>query len=298
MYVSGAQSGPPANLCGSQPYYAASLFGAIAILIHLQKRKITGKGSYIDLSIQEAVASTLGHVMIDYFHDGRISGREENERSEGFSILPAKDGHVQITILRNWDTLLELIDSEGLAGELLGSKWLDASYRTEHFSQVVSIISEWTRRHTKRELFELGQAMCFPWASIDSIDEALKSPQLEFRKFFIQGSFSNGPEVAFPGPPYKFNSFSPLPQIPAPFPAEDATGILDAFLSEREKEEKPESNNRCSDEEILRGITYPPGCRRWRRERPTANRSRRLSARRPTGARSHRQRGSRPTTES
>ncbi len=105
MFVAGAKSGPPVKLCESQPYYAASLFGAIAVLIHLRKRKITGKGSYIDLSIQEAVASTLDRVTIDYFHGGRISGRGENDIGEGFTILPAKDGHIQITTLRNWDTL-------------------------------------------------------------------------------------------------------------------------------------------------------------------------------------------------
>ena len=256
MYVSGTQSGPPVKLCGSQPYYAASLFGAVAVLLHLRKRNISGKGSYFDLSIQEAVASTLGHVMIDYFHSGRISRRGENDKSEGFSILPAKDGYIQITILRNWDTLLELIDSEGLAGDLLDNKWLDASYREEHFDHIASIVAEWTRRHTKRELFELGQTMRFPWASIDTIDEVLTSPQLKFRKFFNQRPFSGeGPEITFPGPPYKFSSLSPLSQKPAPFPAKDASDILDALLSEREKKEtEPEIQNRCADEKILQGL--------------------------------------------
>jgi crotonobetainyl-CoA:carnitine CoA-transferase CaiB-like acyl-CoA transferase len=256
MYVSGTQSGPPVKLCGPQPYYTASLFGAVAVLIHLRKRNISGKGSYFDLSIQEAVASTLGHVMIDYFHSGRISRRGENDKSEGFSILPAKDGYIQITILRNWDTLLELIDSEGLAGDLLDNKWLDASYREEHFDHIASIVAEWTRRHTKRELFELGQTMRFPWASIDTIDEVLTSPQLKFRKFFNQRPFSGeGPEITFPGPPYKFSSLSPLSQKPAPFPAKDASDILDALLSEREKKEtEPEIRNRCADEKILQGL--------------------------------------------
>ena len=256
MYVSGTQSGPPVKLCGSQPYYTASLFGAVAVLIHLRKRKLSGKGSYLDLSIQEAVASTLGHVMIDYYHSGRISRRGENDRSEGFSIRPAKDGNIQITILRNWDTLLELIDSEGLAGDLLDNKWLDASYREEHFDHIASIVAEWTRRHTKRKLLELGQAMRFPWASIDTIDEVLTSPQLKSRKFFNQRPFSGeGPEIAFPGPPYKFSSLSPLSQKPAPFPAKDASDILDALLSEREKKERePEIQNRCADEKILQGL--------------------------------------------
>ncbi len=258
MFVTGTQSGPPVKLCDSQPYYAASLFGAIAVLIHLRKRKITGKGSYLDLSIQEAVASTLGHVTVDYFHGGRIVRRGENDKSEGFSILPAKDGYVQIPIVRSWDTLMELIGAEGLAGDLFDNKWLDTSYRAEHFEHIASIVAEWTRRHTKRELFELGQAMRFPWASIDSIEEALQSSQLEFRKFFIHGSFAEeGPEVIFPGLPYKFSSFPSFSQKTTPFPAKDAPGVLDALLSERESEKnrrEPEIKNYCANENILQGL--------------------------------------------
>ena len=67
MHVSGIPAGKPLKLFGPQSCYAASLFGANAVLLSLRQRKITGRGRHIDLSIQEAVASTLDHVTIDYF---------------------------------------------------------------------------------------------------------------------------------------------------------------------------------------------------------------------------------------
>jgi crotonobetainyl-CoA:carnitine CoA-transferase CaiB-like acyl-CoA transferase len=133
MYISGTLSGKPLKLYGPQSGYAASLFGANAVLLNLRKRKITGKECHIDLSIQEAVASTLDHVMIDYFHFGRIAGRQGDDyQREPFSILRCKDGYIQIPILRNWETLCELMASEGIAKDLFVRKWQNKTYREKH----------------------------------------------------------------------------------------------------------------------------------------------------------------------
>src|SRR4030043_1096391 len=71
MYVSGSPSTPPLKAFGEQSYNTASLFAAIGILLALRKRNLSGEGEHIDISLQEAVASTLEHVMIQYFY-GRI----------------------------------------------------------------------------------------------------------------------------------------------------------------------------------------------------------------------------------
>jgi crotonobetainyl-CoA:carnitine CoA-transferase CaiB-like acyl-CoA transferase len=76
IYVCRSSSGKPVKLYGDQSYYTASLYGAVAVLLNLMKSKATGTGSYIDLSIQEAVASTLDHVMVDYFSTGTISKQQ------------------------------------------------------------------------------------------------------------------------------------------------------------------------------------------------------------------------------
>jgi benzylsuccinate CoA-transferase BbsE subunit len=217
MYVSGTPSGPPVKPLGQQSYYTASLFGAVAILLALRGRRLTGKGHHIDLSTQEAVASTLDHVMVDYFYDKTVTRRQGNiYGNKLFCILPCKDGFIQITILQNWETLLDLMASEGKVEDLLEEKWQQQIYREEHFEHIMEVVGRWTKNHTKAELFELGQAMRFPWASVDSPKEVLKSPQLEARKFFVEIKLPGGnPAIPFPGPPYKFSSF-PTPSSKAP----------------------------------------------------------------------------------
>ena len=71
----------PDVLCvpfGEQSYYTGSLFGAVRIILTLRERDLTGKGMYVDFSLQEAVASTLDHVMVRWFYEKTITRRQGN----------------------------------------------------------------------------------------------------------------------------------------------------------------------------------------------------------------------------
>ncbi len=213
MFVSGVPAGQPMSLFGRQSYYAASLFGANAVLLGLRNRKVTGRGCYIDLSAQEAVASTLDHVIIDYFFNGKITGREEELRHDSFATLRCKDGYIGIPVFRNWDTLIELMESEGKAQELLESRWQRTAYREKHAARVFEVAESWAQVHTRQELFELGQAMQFPWAPIESPAEVRRCPQLKSRRFFAGISIPGcDQQISIPRLPYRFSAFKP-PQL-------------------------------------------------------------------------------------
>ena len=261
MYVSGTPAGPPVKLSGAQSRYTASLFGANAVLLSLMRRKATGTGCYIDLSIQECVTSTLDRVMIDFFHSGEIARRGRNAPSgESFAIFPCKDGYIQITPLRNFETLRQLMHSEGGAGNLLGNNWRSESYRSSHPTQIMHAIAEWTAGHTKRELFELGQAMQFPWAPICALPEVLGSPQLEARRFFIPVRLPGSEKTAMlPGIPYRFNGMLPSAPAPAPLLGEHTQQVLKRLRLKDKKDpaarnDTKESRHRFKSGNILNGI--------------------------------------------
>ncbi len=76
--------GPPRPLSGGQSTYSSSLFGAVADLCRTSGETSSREREYsIDLSTQEAVASTLDHVMTDYFRDGTISHRQGGVYGDG-----------------------------------------------------------------------------------------------------------------------------------------------------------------------------------------------------------------------
>jgi crotonobetainyl-CoA:carnitine CoA-transferase CaiB-like acyl-CoA transferase len=209
MYVTRTASRQPAVLPFRQSFYTAALFGANAALLGLRKRRITGKGCHIDLSIQEAVASMLDPVMIEYFHGGQITGGRMDDRSRSFTVLPCMDGFILITISRNWETLLALMHSEGKAADLIEKKWQKEAYREKHRGHIMDVVEGWTKAHTKAELFELGQTMQFPWAPVVSPDEIMKSRQLRARRFFSTLSLPNDRKrIRVPGCPFKLSGIS------------------------------------------------------------------------------------------
>lgn len=215
-YLTGLSPGPPRALPCGQSFYAASLFGAVAVLLAVRDRRATGKGRHIDLSAQEALASALDHVMVDYFRDGTVCRRQGNLYGNGsYAVLPAADGHVLLSLSNDWETLRELMAAEGKGEDLSGEEWQEESYRAAHGDRVAASAGEWTRLHPKDELFTLGQAMRFPWAPVYGPEEVLESPQLAARGFFVRTS-PGGEPVPMPGPPYRFRFFSPPPPRPAP----------------------------------------------------------------------------------
>lgn len=258
MHVTGVSCGKPLKLAGAQSYYAASLFGADAILLRLRQRAITGRGSYIDLSIQEAVASTLDHVMIDYFQRTIVPDSPAHDaRIESFFTLPCKNGYVEIPLLRNWETILELVNSEEVPDKQLEARWKDADYRNKHSRLLWDAVASWTRRHAKKDLFRLGQAMRFPWAPVESTEEVVRSKQLKARTFFVSARRERL-AMSAPGLPYKFSAFVPPPPKPAPLPGEHTRQVLKEFAAAAKKHSRQSGDmariSASSCGEILRGI--------------------------------------------
>ena len=206
MHVCGAPDTPPLKPYGEQSYYVASLFAAIGILTALRERNYSGKGQCIDISLQEAVAATLEHVLVNYFYDNVVSqGQGSLHRDDSFCLLPCKDGYILLMVDREWAILVNLLDSEGMARDLKEERWQEEEYRRQHFNYIVDILTCWTKSHTRTKLCELGQLMRLPWAPISTLEEMVNSVQLLARNFFVSVEH---PELqtcfAYPCPPLRF----------------------------------------------------------------------------------------------
>jgi len=238
MFVSGSSSTPPLKPFGEQSYYTASLFAAIGILLALRKRVHTGRGEHIDISLQESVASTLDQVMVRYLYEQIIPKRQGSLHwNYSFCILPCRDGHILMAPFQQWETLVEWMDSEGMAENLTDEKWSEEEYRLRHLNHIIEVLERWTKTHTTNELFELGQLMRFPWAPVYSPEDVLDNPQLKSREFFINVEH---PEIkrsiSYSGSPYKFSRSSSGRWKRAPLIGEDNVQIYQEELGLSDEE--------------------------------------------------------------
>jgi len=238
MYVSGSPSTPPLRAAGEQSYYAASLYAAIGILLALRKGARDGQGAHIDISMQEAVASTLEHVLVRYFYEKTIARRQGALYwNDSFAIFPCQDGHILLTPMQNWETLVEWMASEGMAEDLQEERWQEEAYRRQHIDHILEVLQRWTQTQTVGKLFELGQLLRFPWAPVQSLADVGQDPQLQARSFFLDMPHpETGRGIKSAGPPYRFSSASPGRWKPAPRIGEDNREIYQKELGLTEEE--------------------------------------------------------------
>jgi len=197
--VCGDPDRPPLKPFGPQAYSIASLFAANGILLAAWQRHSSNRGQYIDISIHECVAATLDHIMVRYFYERVTAARQGSLYwNNAFRIFPCRDGYILLSLFFQWETLLEWMDSEGLAGDLTNEEWRDENRRRQGIGHVIQVVENWSLQHYVNDLLEMGQLMRFPWAGVASIPEVLDNPQLNERGFF--------PEAVNPltGQPYKF----------------------------------------------------------------------------------------------
>jgi crotonobetainyl-CoA:carnitine CoA-transferase CaiB-like acyl-CoA transferase len=240
MYVTGSPSTPPLKPFGEQSYYSASLFAAISILLALRKRAHSQTGEYIDISLQESVAATLEHVMVRFFYERIIPKRQGSLHwNNSFCILPCKDGHILLTPFHQWETLVEWMDSEGMADDLVDEKYKKEESRLQSLNHIIEVLQRWAKTHTKNELFELGQLMSFPWAPVCSPMEVLESPQLKARGFFREVKHPEmNTSLNYPGSPYQFSGYLQPRWKRAPLIGEDNVQIYQKELGLSEEELK------------------------------------------------------------
>lgn len=207
MNVCGEPDKPPLKPFGPQAYNTACLFAANGILMALWRRYTSGRGQYIDISIHESVAATLDHVLVLYLYEGAVAKRRGSLYwNNAFRIFTCKDGYILLSLLHQWETLVEWLDSEGMAKDLTDAKYRNEAERQKNIDHIIEVLEKWTHTHTVNELVELGQLMHFPWAQVASVSEVVNNPQLNERRFFVETTDADsGNSFKYPGAPFKMS---------------------------------------------------------------------------------------------
>ena len=210
MYVTGWPDTSPNKLWGLQAYHTTSNRGFIGILIALYHRLATGHGQRVDVSMQEAVATTTEHVNTAYNYTGENAVRCGFRHGGQFvATWQCRDGYVSITTntQKAWDDLLAWMDREGMAGDLMDERYNDRFIlRGEHGPHIEELVEAWTLTHTRQEITEWGQANHHPWGPVSTAAELLDNQQLWDRGFYREmPEQSIDKKLVYPGAPYKMS---------------------------------------------------------------------------------------------
>ena len=186
MSATGFPDNPPvkAGVALCDFFAGIHLFGGV--MTALVKKERTGKGSYVDVSMQEAVfpsfASNLGLVFdtdakkiperVGNFHGGLSIAP--------YGVYPCKDGYVSIICNNDthWHRLLEVI---GLPDAKDDPKFITMADRVENLDDVTNLITEWSTNLLRSEIMALLNEARVPCGMVKDLGEVIEDENLHAR---------------------------------------------------------------------------------------------------------------------
>ncbi|HEY7558301.1 MAG TPA: CoA transferase [Candidatus Binatia bacterium] len=217
MYPSGEQGEAPCVAPGNLAYGVAGAWAAAGTILALYSRASTGVGQHVDVSGQEAAAMITDSEITRYSYEGSIITREGSTYpwiTPG-DLYPCKDGWVRVVAgqVVHWRRLVAWM---GSPEPLNDPSWENREKRNQNRPLVDSMVSEFTRRFARAELFAEGQKLGVPVTAVNTPGEYMKSEAAQGRNFFIDVEHPIFGRYPYAGPPYKLSATPARKERPAP----------------------------------------------------------------------------------
>ena len=193
---------------GYQAEYSTGLLSYIATVSALINRDKTEKGTSIDISAMECVASTLmGHVA-EYSYLG-LSRRTSPFAIHGYPIgysVPCKDGWISLTPgVGGAPNIAFLIERPELQDDPLLA---DTRTRMANPEKLDELMTPWLKDRGKWEVTRAAQELRLAFTPVLNPEEVMNDEQIKAREFFAEAEHPVMGIVKYPGAPAKLNGSS------------------------------------------------------------------------------------------
>jgi len=225
LILTGDDDRPPVRLSVPQAYLHASADAAVGALVAHHESILSGRGQHVDVAAEESVAmATQSYVLaasLGSVEARRMSGGVKIGPLDIPLVWPARDGYIALTFLFGTALgvftrkLMEYLCERGFCDEstrdkdwiALGEQLFSGAEPLSEFERVIEIVRTFTRSHTKAELLQFAVERGFLMTPITTIEEVVKSPQLESRGYWQSIEHPElGRRILYPGPFAKFSA--------------------------------------------------------------------------------------------
>ena len=188
MSCNGYPDRPPVRCGPSIGDVGGGMNLAIGILAALYNREKTGKGEFVEVSLQDSIVNLLRSAYQAHYHTGKLIPRI-GSRYTGlcpWDTYPTKDGYVVIgaIILEQWVNLCQVIGRSGMAHAKGFERSADRYWK--HRDEVDQMITHWTSSKEKKEVMEKLIANGIPCGMVLDSAELLEDPHLLEREMIVE----------------------------------------------------------------------------------------------------------------
>ncbi len=198
MFATGGPPRPPLKRGGETAYYLGGLDAFIATVAACFRRKNTGRGEHLDVSLAEGLAA-INRTILGATSTGK-RGTQINSAFRPQGIYPTKDGHMGVvrygeppTWQDSWEQMMrDYPPTPQVSGEKSDESFL-------------ARLREWLMEHTKEEVYHLAQKGGHAFGLVATAPDLLSSPQLKHRHFFQAVENAHAPTLTMAILPALFN---------------------------------------------------------------------------------------------
>ena len=246
-YITGNAGESPVRMSFPQSYLLASAEAAAATMIAHVRRQTTGRGQWIDCSMQASVAGKLSNAVPTWELAGSILKREGSHmfgrgaKLKMRLLWPCKDGYLTFAIMggklgakSNQTVARWIIEADEAPDFFQQVDWanLDIAKQTqEEQDRIEAVVGAYFAQRSKEEIYrranEEGVLLCVQ----SSCGDILENEQLRSRDFWTEVDHPElGASLTYPGPFLKASRTPPSIRRRAPLIGEHNTEIYSGEL--------------------------------------------------------------------
>jgi CoA:oxalate CoA-transferase len=208
------------------------LYGGIVTA--LLDRERTGKGRAVEVAMLDAVYASLSSQLGMCFGLGWQEAQRTGNRHGGlaespYNVYPTSDGYIAIICVgeQHWKNLLDAMGRRDLRDD---PRFASLKTRVAHMDVVDELVSGFTGRHSKQDLFALLMKHRVPCAPVRTLMEVVNDPHLHQRGMLQWIEHPELGRIAVPSSPMRYAGANPLPHQPSKTLGADNEDVLAGWL--------------------------------------------------------------------
>ena len=230
MSITGEPGTPPMRFPLPIADIVTGLYSVIAIEAALLARERTGRGQYLDLSLQASQVTWLTNVSAAYFATGQLPEKVGNSHPNiaPYGVYQARDGYLIICAgtQKLWHLLCSALQAEPLEGD---GRFATNADRTRNKVELAGLLNEILVQQDVAHWVALLQEAGIPCEPILNVAQALDHPQLVHRGTIVEQEHSAAGTIHSVGNPILFSDTPVCYRLPPPSLGEHTEQVLAAL---------------------------------------------------------------------
>lgn len=220
--------------------FSAGVHLYAAIMTALYEREKTGKGGVVEVTMQDAIYSSLASNLGMLHVRGKDYPQRTGNRHAGlgispYNVYPASNGYVVINCPgdRHFQAVLDVIGRPELKDD---PRFLTRSTRVTHMHEVDELLESWTVHHTKEDIADRMLKAAVPCSAVRDLSEVILDENMHARGSLQWIDHPTMGRVVLPHSPLTFEGHDRIPLRPSHELGADNSSVFGEWLGHSDEE--------------------------------------------------------------